>query len=150
MTTFFLFSERLARPGLRCEECNCAAQYCDDGNNGTGRCTLPPTPGSAPTPSTGSVPITVFVAAGCGILFIGCIVVYVGRSKQNARNAGRTTTVKEPLLQAPALPIGTGGYRPMSATEERVSLQQQQAAMEDELGGESLEERLARMEREME
>jgi len=76
----------------------------------------------------------------------------VGRSKQNARqkNAGRTTTVKEPLLQAPALPIGTGGYRPMSATEERVSLQQQQAAMEDELGGESLEERLARMEREME
>ena len=78
--------------------------------------------------------------------------VYVGRSKQNARqkNAGRTTTVKEPLLQAPALPIGTGGYRPMSATEERVSLQQQQAAMEDELGGESLEERLARMEREME
>ena len=34
-----------------------------------------------------------------------------------------------------------GGYRPMSATEERAS--QQQKMMEDELGEKSLEERLA-------
>ena len=122
---------------LVCQECDCDAHYCDDGNNGTGRCRQPPTPGSAPTPASpaGSIPIIVFVAAGCGVLFIGCIVFFVGRSKrrsheQQRQEASRTATVNEPLLQAP---IGVGGYRPISSPEE------------GDPGEESLEERLARM-----
>ena len=143
---------------LVCQECDCDAKYCDDGNNGTGRCTHPPTPGSAPSPAggPGSIPIIVFVAAGCGVIFIGCIVIFVGRSKkrtnlQQRQEASRTATVNEPLLQAP---IGVGGYRPMSKTEEETSQQKSMMQGSDafatggDADGESLEERLARMARE--
>ena len=142
---------------LVCQECDCDAKYCDDGN-GTGRCTHPPTPGSAPSPAGGpvSIPIIVFVAAGCGVMFIGCIVIFVGRSKkrtnlQQRQEASRTATVNEPLLQAP---IGVGGYRPISKTEEETSQQKSMMQGSDAFAtggdayGESLEERLARMARE--
>ena len=144
------------RDRLECHECACDSQYCDDGNNGTGRCTNPPTPGSAPGPSGGggNVPIVAIVSATCGLFFIGLVVYFVGQAKKRSRAREhqkhfQNATINDPLIQPKqnisaqsndmGPPGGYGGFDVLPAD--------QQMSKEDEAfgSGETLEERLARM-----
>lgn len=148
-------SDNIGDHTLRCQECACAAQYCDDGNNGTGKC-RPPLPPTTPSPSGGngrvpSEPIVSIVASLCGVFVIGLVVFFVGRSK-NKSNKPNENTMNEALLRNSSTPavnnnsLNTtpdggrgGGYNGFNV------LPPDQKLVNDDANEESLEERLARM-----
>ena len=140
---------------LRCEECDCTAQFCDDGNNGTGKCTFP-SPGSSPGAGPAHVPIIAIVSASLGVLLVGAVAFFVAR-KSKETNAGGGGTINNPLLGASSSSsssaVNTGNTVKSSSAAVNTGYTEQPTLNEPEAfandGGESLEDRLARMANEM-
>ena len=133
---------------LKCEECDCDAKYCSDGNNGTGRCTHPPRPNTPSGSNNKDIIPTVIVASGCGLAFLGVLFCFMQKNKKKTRSTQHqkeweTQTINDPLISQ-TNNVNHTMTTPTNAYEADTSNINYDEGV-DEMGGETLEDRLKRM-----
>ena len=133
---------------LKCKECDCDAKYCNDGNNGTGRCTHPPRPNTPSGSNNKDIIPTVVVASGCGLAFLGVLFCFMQKNKKKTRSTQHqkeweTQTINDPLISQ-TNNVNHTMTTPTNAYEADTSNINYDEGV-DEMGGETLEDRLKRM-----